>query len=506
MKRQTIAIILTIISLILLIGLVAFWLQRTYDQQREILKKEVGFAFSSSVSFLQDSLVSVEWEKHLSDSTFLNRFNKNLPSNISMHLRSIDSLSKGHLKSMSIQVTKTNEDADTTPVKEESSIRFFRPDSDEEINNRSHRDTGRHFYHQMWTYKRSMGQIKFLMAGNDSIQVKLDPSELIDLYNRNLKLQGINITGSVLIDSSFNYNRGSADGIIQTLAIPAGHPVMYYTGQVAGAPFFILKRMKFELGVSLLLILLVLTSYWITWKNLNEQKKLFIMRNDLIANITHELKTPVSTVHVALEAIQNFGVIHDEKKTRSYLSIAQAELDRLDVLINKILKVKAFEDGQLNWDIQVVDLKNLLYKVQQVLLVFLKEKSAKLDLQLDSKDILIKGDPVHLTNAFINLVENAVKYSKDHPRVTITSHHNDRYVHIEIEDNGPGIPDMYKEKIFDRFFRVPDNNKHNIKGHGLGLSYVKEVIVRHDGHIELEKSDITGSRFTIKLPIYHDTH
>ncbi len=507
MKRQTLAAILTGLSLMLLIGLLVFWLQRTYNQQQAILKKEVGFAFSSSVNFVQDSMVSAIWKEHLSDSTFIEQLNTNLPGNVATHLQDIDSLTDGNWKSMSVRLTRRNQDGDTTTVEEESGTHLFkhqRPPGPPSDSRAYARDSGRQFSHQMWTYKRSMGQIKFLMTGNDSIRVELDSSDIAHMFHQNLMRQDIDLPMNILIDQTNPY-RSSKDGKIYSLAIPAGHPVQFFTGEVSGTVLFILMRMKFEIAFSLLLILLVLMSYWVIWKNLQSQKKLYTMRNDLIANITHELKTPVSTVHVALEAIQNFGVIHDKEKTRSYLSMAQSELDRLNILINKILKVKEFEDGQLNLDLQDIHLQDLIAQVQSALDVFITEKSAHLDVHLPDSDIIVRGDNVHLTNAIINLIENAIKYSGTDASVNISVEQDQCYASISIEDNGPGIPAVYQDKIFDRFFRVPHDNRHNIKGHGLGLSYVKEVVESHGGQIVLDRSNDNGSRFIMKLPIHYDT-
>jgi len=195
-------------------------------------------------------------------------------------------------------------------------------------------------------------------------------------------------------------------------------------------------------------------------------------------------------------------VLDDPKKTREYLEISQNELQRLSLLVDKVLKLSMFEKKEIELKIETVDLRLLVEEVAASMRLQLEKHKAKLAIQSEG-DTTIQGDRLHFISVIFNLLDNALKYSKSNPSIEIDIRQEGEIAQIAVTDNGIGIPIEYKERIFEKFFRVPTGNTHNAKGYGLGLSYVAHVVSKHQGQIAVESQPGIGSRFIIKLPRLH---
>lgn len=263
----------------------------------------------------------------------------------------------------------------------------------------------------------------------------------------------------------------------------------------------ILRKIKLNILISMLLFAMVSFTFYLMHRNLANQKKLTLLKNDFISNMTHELKTPLSTVSVALEAMSNFDALEDKSKTAEYISISQSEVSRLSLLVDKVLSFQKMESGldQMKKD-EIVIQKLIEHVISSMRLQFEKH-GAILESDIPAKEIILKGDGIHLTNVLYNLIDNALKYSSRQPLIKIGLREQTDKIILQISDNGIGIPAAYLSGIFDRFFRVPQGNKHEIKGYGLGLHYVKQVLLLHGGDIVVESTEQEGSCFTITLPI-----
>ncbi|GAB3167218.1 hypothetical protein GCM10027291_14000 [Telluribacter humicola] len=234
--------------------------------------------------------------------------------------------------------------------------------------------------------------------------------------------------------------------------------------------------------------------------NLQRQQRLIQIKNDFISNVTHELKTPIATVGVALEALQNFGVTQNPEQTREYLDISRKELDRLAMLVDKVLKMALFEQQDLALTPEQLDADELVRQVLSTMKPQLEKYGARCTYEPQGNNHLLLADRVHLTNVLYNLLDNALKYSEGTPNITVKLGATDESIKLEVMDKGIGIPEEYRHKIFDKFFRVPSGNIHNVKGYGLGLSYVASVVKAHGGRIDVESEPGQGSRFTLLLP------
>jgi two-component system phosphate regulon sensor histidine kinase PhoR len=275
--------------------------------------------------------------------------------------------------------------------------------------------------------------------------------------------------------------------------------VMGYKLQLGNAFSYLIKRISLPILFSVFLVGLTVFSFVLLYRSLLRQHRLAQLKNDLISNITHELKTPIATVGVAIEALKNFNAIQDPNKTKEYLDISQNELQRLGLLVDKVLKLSMFENKEMELKYELFDLEEVVNEVVASLRLQLEKFNARIRVNTEG-NLLIKGDRTHLLSVVFNLLDNALKYSKGNTAIEVVIKERERSIELKVTDNGIGIPPQYREKIFEKFFRVPTGDTHNAKGHGLGLSYVAKVIQRHNGSINVNSHEGLGSTFTIQLP------
>jgi two-component system phosphate regulon sensor histidine kinase PhoR len=235
------------------------------------------------------------------------------------------------------------------------------------------------------------------------------------------------------------------------------------------------------------------------YRNLLRQNRLANIKNEFISNITHELKTPIATVSVAIEALRNFNANLDTERTKEYLDISSNELQRLTLLVDKVLKLSMFEKKEIDLQYEVLDMNELVAEVTSSLRLQFEKHHAEVNICSEG-DTTLEGDRLHLVSVIFNLLDNALKYSSDTPKIDVKISADENKVDLVIKDSGIGIPEEYKVRIFEKFFRVPTGNLHNAKGYGLGLSYVAHVVNKHKGTITVESAPNAGSKFIITLP------
>ncbi|MDP9078605.1 MAG: HAMP domain-containing histidine kinase [Bacteroidota bacterium] len=263
------------------------------------------------------------------------------------------------------------------------------------------------------------------------------------------------------------------------------------------------RQMKWLLLSSLILIAITVFCFTYTVKTILRQKKLAELKNDFVNNMTHELKTPVATINIAAEAIQDFNL--SKASADEYLGIIRYQAGNLTNLIDQILKNVVSEQENINLNLTKVNTGELTgrvikdYKPQST--------AANISVNNTSSDnhLIALADESLLKNAIANLLDNAIKYSGKGAVINIDQSAENGNIIIKVSDNGPGIPQQYHDKVFDRFFRVPSGDIHNVKGYGLGLSYAKSIIERHKGALTLISKEGSGTEFIISIPlIYHE--
>ncbi|MDR6783263.1 signal transduction histidine kinase [Pedobacter africanus] len=261
---------------------------------------------------------------------------------------------------------------------------------------------------------------------------------------------------------------------------------------------YVLKKMAVSIVGSLLLMLFLGFCMVFMLFLILKQRKLADMKNDFISNISHELKTPIATTLAAIQGMGYYDAETEAGKRTKYLTVAANELRRLSDMVDKMLSITVFGNGKFEINPVSFDLKEMISSIiANVGLAQSEQCLINLDYKIERK---IFADKSCLYQSISNLVDNAVKYAIDTPNILISCREVAHGIEISIQDNGPGIPLQYQRYIFDKFFRVPQTGGHKIKGHGLGLNYVKSIIEKHGGSISLKKSDASGSTFLIILP------
>lgn len=231
-----------------------------------------------------------------------------------------------------------------------------------------------------------------------------------------------------------------------------------------------------------------------------KQKKLSEMKNDFINNMTHEFKTPISTVSLACEVLNDPDVPKSEDLMHSYIDIISQENKRLGVLAEKILQTAILEKGQLNLRKEPFDIHEVISDVIRKIAIQVQIRDGSIDTSLNASNPVITADRVHVTNMINNLLDNANKYTPRKPLIMVSTEDRNQGVLVSITDNGTGISKTNQKKIFEKLYRVPTGDVHNVKGFGLGLSYVKFIVEKHDGEVSVESEPGKGSTFRVWLP------
>ena len=242
-------------------------------------------------------------------------------------------------------------------------------------------------------------------------------------------------------------------------------------------------------GGILLLLGFTVMAFVVLYRNLQQQQRLAQYKNDFISNMTHELKTPISTIKVAVEALRHFDALDDPKRSREYLDISALELQRLSMLVDKVLKLSQFENRVIEFRLTTFDLRDLAAEVIAEMRLPFEKAGAVVqvtgvragDADEVEERFDVRADRSHLSSVISNLLDNALKYSRENPVITVEVAREAGMMVLSVTDNGMGIPAVYLGRVFDKFFRVPSGDHHNIKGYGLGLNYVQHIVQAHRG-------------------------
>jgi len=263
---------------------------------------------------------------------------------------------------------------------------------------------------------------------------------------------------------------------------------------------FLLHQISGMLIISILLISIIIASFIFAINSIIRQRKFSEMKNDFINNMTHEFKTPISTISLACEALNDKDIQKTKELSANYINVVNEENKRLGSMAEKILQTAILENGKLKLKKEEINIHEAIDEVIKNISIQVQINDGVINKNYSAEQPMILADQVHFTNLIFNLLENANKYSPKKPNITITTKNTANGVEISVKDNGIGISKRDQKKIFDKLYRVPTGDIHDFKGFGLGLSYVKTIIEKHNGKIRLESEAGKGSTFTIYLP------
>jgi len=346
----------------------------------------------------------------------------------------------------------------------------------------------------------------FVAHVNDTLHPYLLESLLKEEFQSSLLKQNFEyviydcFNDSIVFGSKVNVDQ--PDNIVKSEDVTP-HKKLNRDGHYFGVYFpekkgYIMDQMGIWMFSSFIILLVVLFFAYSIMAIL-KQKRLSEIKTDFINNMTHELKTPISTISISTRALLN---VSDMESVEKYARIIKTENERLQNQVERVLDIATLSPNTINLDKKHIYIHKLLEEITESLELKLAEVDGKLYFNFQAQSEIVYSDKLHLTNIFTNLIDNAIKYCEQSPEIKIHTSQLKNKIIILIEDNGIGIDKKHYSMIFEKFFRVPSGDKHDVKGFGLGLFYVKSVLEALDGSIKLIKSDSTGSTFKIELQHY----
>lgn len=491
-SKNTLALVLIASSIILLLALQAFWLTNSYEKAYFDLRREANSMFRTTVMALRDSMLVKSFEKLPSDSVWKEAFRFS-------HKVDSDTANKSKIRyqqnSSQIQIYISSDQ------KRDSLQTFLRPLT---TRIQEGKISGGNFVLRLGPDSLSSDSIrhyyrKSLAQAEIDVPFEVKHSSFIPTPiqlgkgNKTMLKPPVEESLDVQVEARVFSNSLYSDWV-------RFDPVHLYAVVLSDFRPLLLKAIAPQILFSLFLTLLTTAAFVIMYRSIRTQQRLMELKNDFISNITHELKTPVTTVGVAIEALKNFKGLNNPELTTEYLDIAQNELNRLNILTDKILKTAIFENKGVDFNPEPVDIEKLVEQVLSSMRLVFEKEGAHVHFEKEGQDFQLMGGPVHLTSVIYNLLDNALKYSPVDPTIIIKLKSEGNKITLSIKDHGIGIAPEHRKRVFEKFFRVPTGDVHNIKGYGLGLSYVESVVKGHQGTIDVESEAGKGSNFIITLP------
>tara|TARA_Y100001972_G_scaffold129176_1_gene194917 strand:- start:2215 stop:3786 length:1572 start_codon:yes stop_codon:yes gene_type:complete len=370
---------------------------------------------------------------------------------------------------------------------------------------------------QMLSNKTEMAfsVIENVMVAGRSPLSRFNPNQLDSMLSKELQNKGIDLAYNHAVvmpqEKRFVYLKNPSEKLaLQTSELRANLFPNDLIGETAELVIdfpdkeqYLLKKIWATMISSGVLITLILFCFGYAVRTIVRQKKLSEMKNDFINNMTHELKTPIATISLATEALSDKDISETPGLRARYLKAIGDENHRLGDQVEKVLQMAALDRNDLNLKFEKVDLSILLAEVEEKSMLQVENRNGQLKLNIAGDELPVWGDKGHLTNVFLNLVDNAIKYSPEDLFISIRAHLQGDSVWVSIQDHGIGMTKESIRNIFQKFYRVSTGNIHNVKGFGLGLAYVKSIIDAHQGSISVESELGKGSKFVVSLPLYH---
>lgn len=490
MKKLRWLTVLMGITLLVITGFQVYWLKNNYDREKKTLEIKAQVNFQESVRKLQ----ATKFKWNISTDT--------LPGK---KIRMFISDDEQEPKNVRLQGLPTEEMITLVNTARDKIRDSVKPDKKRQafiISMNSSAILKRHDSLPPQIEERvelkGRNNIYRYLSGVDSLQDSLKLPEINAAYAKALKEEKIDVPFTITKSDS---TKMEEEPDMSKVMVGFAHPVTYQL-QLGSDMGYLLKKISLPILFSLFLLGVTLLSFILLYRSLVWQHKLAEIKNEFISNITHELKTPIATVGVAIEALKNFNAIHDPEKTKEYLDISSNELQRLSLLVDKVLKLSMLEKKEIDLKYETVDLRSVVGEVVASMRLQLEKYHAKVDIHTSGNTTLV-ADRLHLLSVVFNLLDNSLKYSKTDPVIDFSIHGYEQQVELVVTDNGIGIEPDYQQKVFDKFFRVPTGNTHNAKGYGLGLSYVAHIVEKHNGTVTVESESGKGTRFIIKLPRTH---
>jgi two-component system, OmpR family, phosphate regulon sensor histidine kinase PhoR len=484
MKRNArLLILLCTFAVTGLLALQFYWIKNYYAVNKTGFEKEVNLAFEDALkkefSLRCDTITQLIVDKLLDTAEF--EISSNIKNDDTVHLYT---LTNKHNKKDRYQFSHLMFNKSVTPndtiVKKEVASMLAETLRSHDLEN-----------HVVWYRTQKLGSFM-----NEKVkQYNFDTSRLRKVLTHYLLQRGISIPFQFYLkqdDSTMNKSNFSKELLAKFPVITKSYPTYklvedshYVRAMFTNPLAYIIAKMKFIFISSILLIACVLASMFLLFKMWFGEKKLSSIKNDFISNITHEFKTPIATVSAAVEALSDFDILNDKEKTNRYLNHSKNELQRLSGLVDKLLNISIYETGKMELKPEKINIEEAVQNISQSHLIS-AVKEIHFIFTNNTGINFIKADKIQFHHALNNIIDNAVKYSSAPVNIKTDCSIKDNFLVLSVADNGNGIPAKEIPYVFEKFYRVKTDTYHSIKGYGLGLNYVKNILECHGGWCSLK--------------------
>ncbi|MAY84924.1 MAG: hypothetical protein CMP59_12405 [Flavobacteriales bacterium] len=519
-ERLTILIIASSLSILALIALQLYWIkisvksqQEQFDQRvmnvmQEVVKKlekEEAITKVTSELLTDQGLDSFGEDSLISMGTFpSNNFVSANPKRDDESYASI----QGDRFKLNIELPNPRQDDSSTFIMRETQKRVI----NSKVPNVGRGDTvmQNQIRRKAYLINEIVNELAFIRISNN-FNERIDSSKIDSLFGQELLKAGIStpyifdILDAETNRLSFHHRRSDADEIAKSEFQLELFPNDYFI-QSDTILLFFPKRQSFiwlsswkVLIVSILIVLILSSVFYSSLSTIFKQKRLSQVKNDFINNMTHELKTPISTIGLACEALIDEQLDLGKDKRNQYVGMINDENRRLSLLVDNVLKSAVWDSTEMKLNLKAVDLHPLIEKVVKSFRIQVEKRGGTLDMDLKAERDIAVVDPVHFSNIIFNLLDNANKYSNERIEIKVSSKNTPEGFELIIKDRGIGISKDDQKRIFDKFYRVSTGNIHEVKGFGLGLSYVKRMMDHFDGEVELKSKQGEGTEISLRF-------
>ena len=353
---------------------------------------------------------------------------------------------------------------------------------------------------------------KNLKAALSKIPVhkRVSEFEIKELLSRKLNEFGIDLDYEFAIYSNDLATKVQSERFEYDKASTFSIPIFYDEGNrsrykllvnFADDGKFILSSIMGMIMMSIIFTSIIIIAYTSALFQLVKQRKISQIKTDFINNMTHEFKTPIATINLALDAIKNPKIIEDTDKVKRYLNMIREENKRMHAQVENVLRISKLEKNELNIGKDRVDLHDLIVDAIAHVELLVEDRDGYIKTYFEAENSSVLANETHFTNVIVNVLDNAIKYSPNTPKIEVYTENVGTNILLKIKDHGSGMSKAAAKRVFEKFYREHTGNIHNVKGHGLGLAYVKRIVEDHQGYVSVESEKDNGSTFTIKLPI-----
>ncbi|NAW51665.1 GHKL domain-containing protein [Elizabethkingia argentiflava] len=499
------------ISLIVFVSMQLYWLKEYY----RTLEQDFSNKVYASMDNIQEKVTDIEVQKYYAHNknSFINAIKNHTGQATQQYIQSVtDSANNKRLIVFSKNIIEKKDIPLPTPGDHLELTNLYGDEGLIKLKNNTPRPLTSEMNQDLMSNNFTLTQLVKVNANNMPIQQRINSKELERLIKRQLSLKGINTSvGFAVFDKN---NKPTKLANQNFLAFPNKqrysfelftdnqYKTLYTLVLTFPTKDYSLVENNLPMLVGTILsLLIILGIYVISISYMSRQKKISEIKTDFINNMSHEFKTPLATISVATDSLNNDKIANNPEKVKYYSGLIKQENLRMKKQVENVLNMSKLERNEMKLFLKKTNVRELIKKISRSFRLIVENREGTLTEVFGADQYNFKIDEFHFSNALVNLLDNANKYSPEKPEIKITTRNEGNWYIIEISDKGIGMETYNKNKIFEKFFREETGNIHNVKGQGLGLSYVKKIIELHKGQILVESQKGKGSTFTIKLPL-----